>query len=72
MQGRYQITPMSYETLEYASTFASDQCQEGFVSVASNTLRILTVERYGETFNQQVRPLPFEEETTHEASRTLS
>lgn len=58
-QGRYQITPLSYETLEWASSFASEDCKEGFVSVAANTLRILTVERYGETFNQQVQKLTY-------------
>ncbi len=45
---------MSYETLEYASSFCSEQCPEGFVCVAGNTLRILTLERLGEVFNQQV------------------
>ena len=34
--------------------FASDQCPEGFVAVAKNTLRILTLERLGEPFNQQL------------------
>jgi len=58
-QGRYHITPMSYETLEYAATFASEQCPEGFVSVAGNTLRILTVERFGEIFNQQSLKLAY-------------
>ena len=58
-QGRYNITPMSYETLEYAATFASEQCPEGFVSVAGNTLRILTVERFGEIFNQQSMKLAY-------------
>jgi splicing factor 3B subunit 3 len=58
-QGRYHITPMSYETLEYAATFASEQCPEGLVSVAGNTLRILTVERFGEIFNQQSMKLAY-------------
>ena len=67
-QGRYHITPMSYETLEYAATFASEQCPEGFVSVASNTLRILTVERFGEIFNQQTTKLAY---TPRKAVRLL-
>ena len=50
---------MSYETLEYGTTFASEQCPEGFVSVAGNTLRILTVERFGEIFNQQSTKLAY-------------
>ena len=53
--GRYQMTPLSYEALESASSFASDQCSEGICAVAKNSLRILTIERLGENFNQQVR-----------------
>ena len=53
--GRYNLTPLSYEALDYASPFASDQCPEGFCAVSRNTLRILTLERLGETFNQQAR-----------------
>lgn len=115
--GRYNLTPLSYEALDYASGtsklfamlpfesasssssaaltalhmlvvpappfgaamppwkhrnrqflrmcsvgcagFASEQCPEGFVAVAKNTLRILTLERLGETFNQQSCPLRY-------------
>lgn len=32
--------------------FSSDACPEGFVCIVKNTLRILTVENVGETFNQ--------------------
>ena len=49
------LAPVSYEALDHASGFASEQCPEGFCAVARNTLRILTVERLGETFNQQAR-----------------
>ena len=58
-QGRYQVTPMSYETLEYASPFTSEACPEGFVCVAGNTLRILTTERLGEVFNQHSMKLSY-------------
>lgn len=50
---------MSYETLEYASSFASEACPEGFVCVAGNTLRILTCERLGEVFNQHSMKLSY-------------
>ncbi len=59
--GRYTLAPVSYEALDYASGFASEQCPEGFCAVARNTLRILTVERLGETFNQQVRRSPWKD-----------
>eukprot|EP01114_Cavostelium_apophysatum_P007242 TRINITY_DN1917_c0_g1_i4.p1 TRINITY_DN1917_c0_g1~~TRINITY_DN1917_c0_g1_i4.p1 ORF type:complete len:1150 (+),score=351.82 TRINITY_DN1917_c0_g1_i4:48-3497(+) len=55
--GRSLQTPLSYTPLEAASSFASDQCPEGIVSIAGNTLRILTVERLGEMFNQTEVPL---------------
>jgi len=51
------MAPLSYVPLEYASPFASEQCPEGIVSISSNTLRIISVERLGETFNQSEIPL---------------
>ena len=33
--------------------FCSEQVPEGFVAVAKNTLRVITLERVGEFFNQQ-------------------
>lgn len=52
--GRYQLTPLSYEGLDHAASFASDQCTEGVCAIAKSSLRILTIERLGEVFNQQV------------------
>ena len=54
LQGRFALAPLSYEALEHAAPFASDQCPEGVVAVAGNTLRIVAVERLGESFNQTV------------------
>lgn len=53
-QGRFSLTPLSYEALEHASSFASDQCPEGLVAIVKSTLRILMVDNVGEAFNQQV------------------
>ncbi|MCO5600362.1 hypothetical protein L7F22_054473 [Adiantum nelumboides] len=58
-QGRFLLTPLSYETLEYAASFSSDQCPEGVVSVAGDALRVFTIERLGESFNQTVVPLRY-------------
>eukprot|EP00746_Dinoflagellata_sp_MGD_P091760 gnl/MRDRNA2_/MRDRNA2_36348_c0_seq1.p1 gnl/MRDRNA2_/MRDRNA2_36348_c0~~gnl/MRDRNA2_/MRDRNA2_36348_c0_seq1.p1 ORF type:complete len:1184 (-),score=253.37 gnl/MRDRNA2_/MRDRNA2_36348_c0_seq1:15-3260(-) len=58
-QGKYHCTPLSYEQLEYASSFSSEQCPEGFVAIAGNTLRIITCERLGELFNQTVMNLSY-------------
>ena len=58
-QNRFHLTPLSYETLEYASGFTSEQCIEGIVAISSNTLRILSLEKLGTLFNQQSWPLSF-------------
>ena len=51
-QSRFHLTPLSYELLEYASGFSSEQCPEGIVAIAANTLRILALEKLGAVFNQ--------------------
>ena len=38
-QSRFHLTPLSYESLEYASGFSSEQCPEGIVAISANTLR---------------------------------
>ncbi|PRQ45551.1 putative transcription factor WD40-like family [Rosa chinensis] len=58
-QGHFLLTPLSYETLEYAASFSSDQCAEGVVAVAGSALRVFTIERLGETFNETVIPLRY-------------
>ena len=58
-QGRFNISPLSYEAIDYATGFASDQCPEGFVAIVKSQLRILTVENVGEAFNQQVTRLRY-------------
>lgn len=51
--------PLSYETLEFASGFASEQCPEGIVAISTNTLRILALEKLGAVFNQVAFPLQY-------------
>uniref|UniRef100_A0A4W4G2Z1 Cleavage/polyadenylation specificity factor A subunit C-terminal domain-containing protein n=1 Tax=Electrophorus electricus TaxID=8005 RepID=A0A4W4G2Z1_ELEEL len=58
-QSRFHLTPLSYETLEYASGFASEQCPEGIVAISTNTLRILALEKLGAVFNQVAFPLQY-------------
>lgn len=58
-QSRFHLTPLSYELLEFASGFSSEQCSEGIVAIASNTLRILSLERLGTVFNQHSIPLEY-------------
>lgn len=54
--GRHLTTPMSYEALQWAGTFSTDLCPDGIVAISDTFLRILSVERKGEAFNQQVCP----------------
>jgi len=58
-QGRYTMSPLSYVPLEYASSFCSEQCPEGVVSVAGDTLRIFSSEQIDNMFNQTIIPLRY-------------
>uniref|UniRef100_A0A0M3HRW1 Splicing factor 3B subunit 3 n=1 Tax=Ascaris lumbricoides TaxID=6252 RepID=A0A0M3HRW1_ASCLU len=58
-QSRFHLTPLSYTALEYAAGFSSEQCPEGIVAIAENTLRILSLEKLGAVFNQAVYPLDY-------------
>ncbi|XP_034702643.1 spliceosome-associated protein 130 A-like [Vitis riparia] len=59
-RGHFLLTPLSYETVEFAASFSSDQCAEGVVvAAAGDALRIFTIERLGEIFNETVIPLRY-------------
>lgn len=58
-QNRFHLTPLSYESLEFASGFSSEQCPEGIVAISTNTLRILALEKLGAVFNQITYPLEY-------------
>ncbi|MFH4974589.1 hypothetical protein AB6A40_001298 [Gnathostoma spinigerum] len=58
-QSRFHLTPLSYTALEYAAGFSSEQCPEGIVAIAENTLRILSLEKLGAIFNQVSYPLEY-------------
>lgn len=72
-QNRYYLTPLSYETLEYASGFSSEQCAEGIVAISTNTLRILALEKLGAVFNQITFPLEYTPKRIciHESTRLI-
>ncbi|KAI8815119.1 CPSF A subunit region-domain-containing protein [Cladochytrium replicatum] len=57
--GRTRLVPLSYDSLEYGSSFSSEQCPEGFVAVTGNTLRIFMVEKFAGVFNQGTIPLKY-------------
>ncbi|KMZ63735.1 Pre-mRNA-splicing factor RSE1 [Zostera marina] len=58
-QGHFLLTPLSYNALEYAASFSSDQCAEGVVAVSGEELKIFTIERLGEAFDESVIPLRY-------------
>nr|GEW00425.1 hypothetical protein [Tanacetum cinerariifolium] len=58
-QGLFHLTPLTYVTLEYAASFSSAQCVEGLVAVAGDTLRVVIIEKIGETFNEVSIPLRY-------------
>lgn len=38
-QNKFLMTPLSYGELEHCSSFSSEQCPQGLVAIAANTLR---------------------------------
>jgi splicing factor 3B subunit 3 len=53
------LTPLSYSALDYASNFCSERCPEGMVATIGNALRIISPERLGEVFHQELIPLRY-------------
>ena len=51
-KGTFVIAPISYVAMEEGCSFSSEQCPEGVVAISNQTLRIASVERLGENFNQ--------------------
>ncbi|EFO25190.1 hypothetical protein LOAG_03297 [Loa loa] len=72
-QSRFHLTPLSYAALEFAAGFSSEQCPEGIVAIAENTLRILSLEKLGAVFNHVVHPLDYTPRrmVVHKASGNL-
>jgi len=58
-KSRFTMMPLSYVPLEFASSFHSEQCPEGVVSIAGESLRIFTTEQLGDMFNQSTIPLRY-------------
>ncbi|KAJ3040626.1 Splicing factor 3B subunit 3 [Rhizophlyctis rosea] len=72
-QSRNKLIPLSYEMLEYGSSFTSEQCPEGIVAIAGNTLRIITVEKLGNVFHQTIVPSTYTPRrfTVHPHTKTI-
>ncbi|KAG0000345.1 Splicing factor 3B subunit 3, partial [Modicella reniformis] len=59
MQSRIHLNPLSYDILEFAASFSSEQCLEGVVAIAGNELKIFTIEKFGQVFNETAIPLTY-------------
>jgi splicing factor 3B subunit 3 len=73
-EGRFTLTPISYESLSYGSHFSSEQCPEAIVGVAGTSLRILVIERLGDIFNSVSCGLKYTPRTMaiHEGFKTVA
>lgn len=58
-QGRHITSPLSYDPLAHASEFSTEHCPEGIVAISDSSLRIVSVDRLGEAFNQRTIPLRY-------------
>ncbi|VWU48148.1 splicing factor 3B subunit 3, putative, partial [Hepatocystis sp. ex Piliocolobus tephrosceles] len=58
-QGKFIYSPLNYDMLEYASSFYSEQCSDGYVAISGNSLRIFRFYRLGEAFSQNILHLTF-------------
>jgi splicing factor 3B subunit 3 len=52
-------SPLAYQALEYGCSFSSEHCPEGIVAIAGSTLRILSIDKLGDTFNAEAMPLRY-------------
>lgn len=55
----YRMAPISYTKLDYCYNFHSEHCPEGIVAISDETLRIFTINRIDDDFNQTILPLTF-------------
>lgn len=57
--GKYTISPISMDTLDYASLLNTENCTEGVIATSKNTLKIFIPDKYGDIFNQTKIPLQY-------------
>ncbi|KLU84269.1 pre-mRNA-splicing factor RSE1, variant [Magnaporthiopsis poae ATCC 64411] len=55
----FTMTPLSYEELEWAWNFRSEQCEEGMVGVQGQFLRICAIGKLGDSMIQKSIPLTY-------------
>lgn len=51
---KYYTTILNMGSIDYACSFSSEICHEGIVALSGNKLKIFSIERLGEVFNQNI------------------
>jgi splicing factor 3B subunit 3 len=59
LMSKYYCNNLNYDPIDYASSFSSEQCNEGVVALSGNNLKIFSFNRLGEIFTQTVVPLRY-------------
>lgn len=56
-QNRCHLSPLSYEPFDHAAGFNSPLVSEGIVAITGSTLRVLSLDKLGDVYNQQLNHL---------------
>lgn len=56
-QNKCHLSPLSFESIDHASSFVSPQVPEGMVAISGSMLRVLSLERLGDVYNQTTHKL---------------
>lgn len=67
------MVPLSYDMLDFAAVFNTEECKEGVVATSGESLRIVQPQKFGELLNQQVVDLRYSPRkmVIHEKSHCL-
>eukprot|EP00003_Mantamonas_plastica_P007341 TRINITY_DN1616_c0_g1_i10.p1 TRINITY_DN1616_c0_g1~~TRINITY_DN1616_c0_g1_i10.p1 ORF type:complete len:1073 (-),score=445.40 TRINITY_DN1616_c0_g1_i10:154-3372(-) len=57
--GKMQMNPVSTEPFEFVTSMNTSSCPDGIVAITDNIMRIMTLDRLGEQFNQVAVPLKY-------------
>lgn len=56
-QSRCHLSPLTHEPFDHATSFDSPLVPEGVVAITGNKLKILSFEKLGDVYNQEITPL---------------